>query len=47
MLLGEMSLTAEAIAVCEAGALRCIVSEDRKARAELLSLKAVLEENVD
>jgi tetratricopeptide (TPR) repeat protein len=47
MLLGEMSRTAEAIAVCEAGALRCIVSGDRKARAELLSLKAVLEENVD
>ena len=47
MLLGEMSLNAEAIAVCEAGALRCIVSGDRKARAELLSLKAVLEENVD
>lgn len=47
MLLGEMSRTSEAIAVCEAGALRCIITGERKARAELLALKTVLEDTED
>ncbi|MBK7382133.1 MAG: hypothetical protein IPI81_02195 [Flavobacteriales bacterium] len=41
----EAGRTAEAISACDAGALRCIMMEDRKARAELLALKATLEED--
>lgn len=34
----------EAIEACEAGALQCLVTGDRKARSELLALKEVLED---
>lgn len=38
----ETGLPAEAIATCEAGALQCLVTGDRKARAELLELREAL-----
>ena len=41
--LAELDRAAEAIAACEAGALQCIITGDRKARAELLALKTELE----
>lgn len=42
--LGELGRTEDAIHVCEAGSLQCIVSGDRKTRAELLALKEDLED---
>ncbi|MBK9177388.1 MAG: tetratricopeptide repeat protein [Flavobacteriales bacterium] len=41
-LLAEAGRKEEAIAVCDSGALRCIVAGDRKTRAELLALKEAL-----
>lgn len=38
----ETGRAAEAIATCEAGALQCLVTGDRKARAELLELREAL-----
>lgn len=42
LLLAEMGRATEAIATCEAGALQCLVTGDRKARAELLELREAL-----
>ncbi|HRH37918.1 MAG TPA: tetratricopeptide repeat protein [Flavobacteriales bacterium] len=41
-LYAEAGRIEEAVATCDAGALRCVVTGDRKTRAELLSLKANL-----
>jgi predicted Zn-dependent protease len=38
----ELGLVAEAVHTCEAGALQCIVTNDLKARMELLALKRAL-----
>ncbi len=38
----EMGHTQEAIRTCDAGALECLVTGDRKARAELLELREAL-----
>lgn len=38
----ELGHVAEAVHTCEAGALQCIVTNDHKARAELLALKRTL-----
>ncbi len=46
LLLGETGRPKEAMEVCEAGALQCVVTGDRKTRAELLSLKEALEDQV-
>lgn len=46
LLLAESGHGVEAIAVCEAGALQCLVTGDRKARAELLQLKEALIEEL-
>lgn len=43
--LGEVGRTNDAIEVCRAGALQCIVAGDRKARAELMGLMETLEES--
>lgn len=42
LLLAEVGSTQEAITTCEAGALQCLVTGDRKARAELLELRETL-----
>lgn len=42
--LAELGRTQDAIDTCDAGALQCIVSGDRKTRAELLALKEDLED---
>ena len=44
VMLADLGRVQEAIEACEAGALHCVVSGDRKARAELLALKETLEE---
>lgn len=44
--LAEAGRTQDAIEACEAGALQCIVTGDRKTRAELISLKEALEEGL-
>jgi predicted Zn-dependent protease len=38
----ELGHTQQAIRTCEAGALECLVTGDRKARAELLELREAL-----
>jgi hypothetical protein len=43
-LLAEVGRNADAIAVCDAGALRCTVAGERKARTELLALKDAIED---
>ena len=43
-LLNDVGRRTEAIESCEAGALQCLVTGDRKARSELLALKEVLED---
>ncbi len=45
MLLADLGRIAEAIIVCKAGALQCLVSGDRKARAELIELQNGLEDH--
>lgn len=45
LLLGEMGRNTEAIEVCKAGSLQCIVTGDRKARAELFALQVTLEDD--
>ncbi len=42
LLLTDTGRTKEAMETCEAGAMRCLVTGDRKARAELLELKNAL-----
>lgn len=42
-ILAEMDRPLDAIHACEAGALQCLVTGDRKARAELLALRSELE----
>lgn len=39
LILLDMGRTAEAIGACDAGALQCLVTGDRKARMELLELR--------
>ena len=46
LILADLGRTGEAIQVCEAGSMQCLVAGDRKARAELLALKEGLEEEV-
>ncbi|MBK6541177.1 MAG: tetratricopeptide repeat protein [Flavobacteriales bacterium] len=43
LMLADVGRNSEAIHTCEAGKLQCIVSGDRKARAELQELLASLE----
>lgn len=43
-LLAEVGRSSDAIAVCDAGALRCTVAGERKAHAELLALKDAIED---
>lgn len=45
LLLADTGHIPDAVETCEAGALRCLVSGDRKARAELLELKHTLTED--
>ena len=42
LLLAEVGPIQEAIDTCEAGSLQCLVTGDRKARAELLELREAL-----
>lgn len=42
LMLGELGRVQDAITVCEAGSLQCLIAGDRKARAELLELKDAL-----
>jgi tetratricopeptide (TPR) repeat protein len=42
MVLADLGHLQEAVDACEAGSLQCIVTGDRKARAELLELKRTL-----
>jgi hypothetical protein len=44
MVLADLGRTADARHACEAGALQCLVTGDRKARSELLALMSGLEE---
>ena len=44
LVLADLGRTTEAREACSAGALQCIVTGDRKARAELLALKSELED---
>ncbi len=46
VLLADLDRAKEAIDACDAGALQCMVSGDRKARAELLALKETLEDAI-
>lgn len=43
-MLGELGRSTEAMEVCEAGSMQCLVTGDRKARSELLALKEALED---
>jgi tetratricopeptide (TPR) repeat protein len=42
LILADLGRVQDAVDACEAGSLQCIVTGDRKARAELLELKHVL-----
>lgn len=42
--LAELGRNEDAVHTCEAGALQCLVSGDRKTRSELLALKEDLED---
>jgi len=44
IMLADLGRTNDAIEVCKAGSLRCLVTGDRKARAELMELQNGLEE---
>ena len=44
IMLADLGRTTDALSVCKAGALQCLVTGDRKARAELLELQNGLEE---
>lgn len=43
-ILADLGRTSDAIEVCDAGSLQCIVSGERKTRSELLALKETIEE---
>lgn len=43
-ILSELGRATEAMEVCEAGSMQCLVTGDRKARSELLALKEALED---
>lgn len=45
LLLAEAGRTEDAVQACDAGALRCVLVGDRKARSELLALKQSLEDS--
>lgn len=42
LMLGELGRVPDAVRACDAGALQCLVTSDRKARAELLELRRTL-----
>ena len=42
----DMDHIEQAVATCEAGSMQCIVTGDRKARAELLELMNTLKEDL-
>ena len=42
VMLADLGRTADAMKACHAGAMQCLVTGDRKARAELLELQASL-----
>lgn len=44
LILSDLDRTGDAKSVCTAGALKCLVNGEGKARAELLALKSALEE---
>lgn len=44
LILVDMDRSSEALQVCDAGALQCLVTGDRKARTELLELRNAIEE---
>lgn len=44
LMLADMGRIAKALEACQAGALRCVITGDRKARRELLELAAQLGE---
>ena len=44
IMLADLGRTADAITVCKAGSMQCLVTGDRKARAELMELQNGLEE---
>jgi thioredoxin-like negative regulator of GroEL len=44
LILVDLGRTSEALDACEAGALQCLTTGDRKARAELLELKNAIED---
>lgn len=45
LLLADTGKTKDAIETCEAGSMRCLVTGDRKARAELLELMEALKDD--
>lgn len=47
LLLTENGRTADALATCEAGMLRCTMASERKTRGELAALRATLEDSLD
>lgn len=47
LILADLGRTPEAVDLCGTGSLQCLVTGDRKARAELLELKAALEDDLD
>ncbi|MBL7950478.1 MAG: hypothetical protein JNM62_02055 [Flavobacteriales bacterium] len=46
LMLADTGRIQQAIETCEAGAMRCLVTGDRKARAELIELKNALSEDL-
>ncbi len=46
LMLADTGRIPQAIETCEAGAMRCLVTGDRRARAELLELKNTLTEDL-
>lgn len=46
LLLADTGRTQAAIETCEAGSMRCLVTGDRKARAELLELMTALKDDL-
>ena len=47
VMLADLGRTTDAVAACEAGALQCLVTNDRKARTELLALMSTLVDEED
>lgn len=46
LMLADTGRIEQAVETCEAGAMRCLVTGDRKARAELLELKNTLTDDL-